>query len=325
MTSGPENLVLPRPGALPTRPKPPISGPSEQAFTSAFGTLLPPVRYLDTSHGKVACYNISPTPSVQTLNRVLVIHGVQTPALGMLPLAAALHSLFPDSQFALLDLWGHGLSDTPILPHDAALFHELFDEMLDELYWPSAHLMGYSFGASLTVGYADSRTSRVNSFTLVAPAGLIRSTSFTAAEQELFQPGSDEDAARKWVLQFLEGKDLVVPGGWKERVGRGEVVAEAVREWQMREHAGHVGSVVAIFRDGGVMDNHESFTKAAQTRKPALVVLGEKDDLCNKQELRDLGFKDVFVVPQAGHGLVRERVPEVASFISNFWTDLGIV
>ncbi|CAE7187808.1 hypothetical protein PTT_07273 [Pyrenophora teres f. teres 0-1] len=324
MSSSLENYVVPRPGAPSTPPRPPISGPSEQAFTSAFGTLLPPAQYLSTVHGKAAYYTIPPSSPVQTPHRVLFIHGVQTPALGMLPLAAALHSLFPATEFVLLDLWGHGLSDTPILPHDAALFHGLLDAFLDHLDWPSVHLVGFSFGASLTVGYAASRTSRVQSFTLIAPAGLVRSTSFTAAEQELFQPGSDEDAARKWVLQFLEGGDLVVPGDWKERVRRGEVVAEALREWQMREHAGHVGSVVAIVRDGGVMDNHDSFAKAVQTRIPALVVLGEKDDLCNEQELRGLGFKDVFVVLQAGHGVVRERVPKVAGLISNFWTNIGI-
>ena len=211
-----------------------------------------------------------------------------------------------------------------MLPHEATLFYGLIDALLDHLDWPSAHLVGFSFGGLTTVGYVASHTSRVQSFTLVAPAGLIRSKSFTASEQEHFQPGCDEDAARKWVLQFLGGGELVVPEDWKERVGRGEVVAEAVREWQMRWHAGHTASVVAMVRDGGVMDNHDSFAKAVGTGIPALVILGENDDLCTEQELRDLGFKDVFVVPQAGHGVVRERVPEVAGFISDFWVKLGI-
>jgi pimeloyl-ACP methyl ester carboxylesterase len=115
---------------------------------------------------------------------------------------------------------------------------------------------------------------------------------------------------------------LVVPKDWEERVGRGEVVAEAVREWQMREHAGHTASVVAVFRDGGAMDNDAEFVKAMNTGIPSLVVLGELDDVCNQQDLRELGFANVFAVPEVGHGVVREKVPEVAAFITHFWMKL---
>lgn len=40
------------------------------------------------------------------------------------------------------------------------------------------------------------------------------------------------------------GGQLNIPADWKQRVEKGEVVAEAVREWQIREHPGHVASVV---------------------------------------------------------------------------------
>jgi pimeloyl-ACP methyl ester carboxylesterase len=154
---------------------------------------------------------------------------------------------------------------------------------------------------------------------LIAPAGLIRSSLFKPEEQDHFRHGGDEVAARKWILQWLEGGELVMPINWTERVGRGEVVAEAVREWQMREHPGHVASVVAMFRDGGAIDNHADFAEAVRTGIRSLVVLGEKDEVSSEQELREIGFANLFVVPQAGHGVVRERVPEVAGLISDFW------
>jgi pimeloyl-ACP methyl ester carboxylesterase len=90
----------------------------------------------------------------------------------------------------------------------------------------------------------------------------------------------------------------------------------------MREHLGHTASVVAIFRDGDVMDNHGNFSKAVRTGIPSLVVLGENDEFCTEAELREHGFNDVFVVPQAGHGVVREQVPEVARFTTTFWNRL---
>ena len=323
MSSGAVSLVLPRPGAETTLPPKTIAGPPEESFTSTFGALLPPARYLSTDNGKAAYYSMPPSPpptpdtqspDTKSPERVLFIHGVQTPALGMLPLARQLHSSFPTAHFVLLDLWGHGLSDTPVAPHTASLFHGLIDALLDHLQWPSAHMVGFSFGASLTAGYVALRTTRVQSYTLVAPAGLIKSASFSAAEQAHLQPGSDEAAAQKWVLEFLEGGDLLVPADWEERVARGEVVAEAVRKWQMDKHPAHTASVVGIFRDGGVLDNQQRFEAAIATGVPAMVVQGEKDDLCTPGELVQLGFQHVFVVPDVGHAVVRERVPEVAEY-----------
>lgn len=318
-------LVLPRPGQSSIPPQPPVPAPSEEAFTNTFGKLLPTAKYLQTSHGRAAYYELPPSPSTSSktpFNRVLFIHGVQTPALGMLPLAHALKASFPESHFVLVDLWGHGLSETPIIPHEASLFHHLIDSVLDELEWPSTNLVGFSFGGALTVGYVSTRPSRVQSFVLVAPAGLIKSRDFSAEEQGFLESGGDEIAAQKWVLQFLNGGDLIVPANWKERVTKGEVVAEALRAWQMREHAGHGASVVGVFRDGGVMDKEEMFVGALKTGIPSLAVLGGDDDVCSESELRDLGFENVHVVKGAGHEVVRGRVPQVAGFIDDFWTSL---
>lgn len=322
------DFAIPRPGGA-FQQKPPIPGPSESSFVSTFGAILPPAQYLQTQDGKAAYYSIPPSvPSIdaQTIDHVLFVHGIQTPAIGLLPLARALHDILPHSHFVLVDLWGHGLSDTPIVPHQAATFHRLLDALLDHLQWPSAHFIGFSFGGSLTVGYVDSRPHRVSSFTLIAPAGLLCISSFPEEDQHHLDYGvdNDNDELSRVILQFLEGGRLVVPSDWRERAGRGEVVAEAVREWQMHEHRGHTSSVIAAFRDGGAMNNHGAFEKAAMSGIPSLVVLGENDEVCAEQELREIGFDSIFVVPQAGHSVVRERVPEVAGFIADFWDRLRI-
>ncbi|KAK5045543.1 hypothetical protein LTR84_009161 [Exophiala bonariae] len=327
MASLTEETVLPRPGALSESPSSPIPGPTEEAFTETFGKLLPPATYLHTSDGKAVYYDLVPlSPLSQqdgssTPERVLFIHGVQTPALGILPLARALQASFPATHFVLVDLWGHGLSDTPVVPHEPSLFHNLLDFLLDRLEWPSAHLVGYSFGGALTVGYVVSRPSRVQSFTLIAPAGIIPSSAFTTEEHAHLR-GDDEAAARKWILNFLQGGELLVPADWKERVERGEVVAEAVKAWQKKAHPGHIASVVAIFRDGGVMDQNAAFERAAGSGIPFLVVLGESDDVCTKEELEELGFRNISVVRNVGHEVVRQKVPEVTLLIEDFWAKL---
>lgn len=316
-------MTLPRPctiGTLP--PRDPVPAPKEAAFTEAFGQLLPPADFLSTANGRVAYYCFPPSsPDTNTTgpSRVLFLHGIQTPALGMLPLARKLKPAFPASHFVLVDLYGHGLSDTPFVPHTPALFSGLIDAVLEKLQWPSVHLVGYSFGGGTAVRYTALRTERVQSLTLIAPAGLYRSERFVAVHLR----GDDEVEARKYILQLLEGGELVVPQNWRQRVQDGEVVAEAVREWQMREHRGHQASVIAMFRDGGVMDRHADFVRASQTRVPSLVVLAELDDVCTEQDLHDVGFTNVATVPRVGHAVVREKAAEVATIVERFWLQRG--
>ncbi|RAH50682.1 alpha/beta fold hydrolase [Aspergillus brunneoviolaceus CBS 621.78] len=318
-------VVLPRPGTTIPEPASSIPAPSEAAFTSTFGTILPQASYLQTPAGQAAYYSIPPTTTTpgRGPTRILFVHGVQTSAIGMAPLARALAARFPAAHCVLFDHWGHGLSATPRQPHAPPLFHDLISAVLDHLRWPSAHFVGYSFGGATTATFAARFPERVESMVLVAPAGLLRAAQFTEQQRGLLKGGNGDEAverrARDWILEWLEGGPLVVPADWEPRVARGEVVAQMVRKWQMEEHPGHAASVVGIFRDGGVMDMHDTFRVAAEKGIPARCVLGQLDDLCTVQELGELGFGDVHVVQGVGHGVVRERVSEVAGLVAEFW------
>lgn len=311
-------------------------------MTSTFGSLLPPAAYLTTPYGRAAYYVLPPqaeapapeaTPSSAPM-RILMVHGLQTPALGLVPLAAALCSRFPHASIALFDHWGHGLSDTPIRPHTPPLFYELIDLVLARVGWSACkvHLVGYSFGSVTVAGYAASGRDvqkKIASVVHIAPAGLIDSSSFPEEVRTRYLPvrgdgGSDADerGARDWILEFLEGGNLVVPTDWEAKVARGGVVAEAIRDWEMRVHKGHLGSVVAIFRDAAVLDNQVAFARSAETGVKTLAVLGELDDLSSAQDLQSVGISNVVVVPQAGHAVVRQNVPEVAQHIENFYNSL---
>ncbi|KAJ5495420.1 hypothetical protein N7539_000536 [Penicillium diatomitis] len=324
-------IVLPRPGSdQPINALHPIRAPSETAFTATFGNVLPKAKYIQTPCGKAAYYELHPQPtgsrhsqSQPKISRVLFVHGVQTCAIGLQPLASALSSKFPSAHCVLVDLWGHGLTDTPLVPHEPALFHALLDALMDHLDWKDAHLVGYSFGGSTTASFAVAHPKRVQSMALVAPAGLLFARDFTEEENVYLRGGEGlEQRAKDWVLEFLEGGRLAVPADWEDRVKRGEVVAEAVRDWEMKEHRGHAASVVAIFRDGGVLDKDVEFKKAANSGIPYLNILGELDGVCSVDKLKAVGMENIEVIPQVGHGLVRERVSEVAGRIERFWNSL---
>jgi pimeloyl-ACP methyl ester carboxylesterase len=322
-------IVLPRPGGpKPDETRQPISAPSEASIVEAFGNLLPRASYMHTQNGKVAYYELpySSTPATNSttpIPRVLFVHGIQTPAIGLQPLASTLSSRFPNAQCVLVDLWGHGLTDTPFVAHDPALFHALLEALMDKLGWKDAHFVGYSFGGSTTATFTAVKPERVMSMVLVAPAGLIRSSQFDEVQHSYLRGGEGlEQQAQTWVLQTVEGGQLIIPSDWKERVERGELVAEAVKAWWKKEHKGHLASVVAVFRDGGALDRHAEFAKAAKTGTICLCILGELDDVVSVQDLQDVGMQNILVIPQVGHGVVRERVAEVAGLIEDFWNTL---
>ncbi|KAL7811415.1 Alpha/Beta hydrolase protein [Trichoderma gracile] len=321
-------VVLPRRGASFSEPPRIIPAPAESAFVAAFGQILPPASFLKTRNGSVAFYELLPsstTPCQTTspISRVLFVHGIQTCAIGLQPLASTLSARFPGAKCVLVDLWGHGLTDTPFVAHDAALAHDLLESVMTQIGWEDAHFVGFSLGGSLTASFAAARPERVASMTLIAPAGFVRQDQFDETQKSYLRGGEGiEEQAKAWILEFLEGGDLVVPSDWKERFERGEVVAEAVRQWQMRHHEGHVASVVALFRDAGVLDNDEQFAKAAKTGIKSLCILGQLDDIVSEQDLHSIGMQNTVLVPQAGHAVVREKVPEVAGLIEDFWKKL---
>jgi pimeloyl-ACP methyl ester carboxylesterase len=305
-----------------------IQAPPEASFIASFGSLLPRASYLQTQNGRAAYYELlpsSPAPTDRTtpISRVLFVHGVQTCALGLQPLASAVSSRFPYAHCVLFDLWGHGLTDTPFVAHDPVLFHALLEALLVQLGWKSAHFIGYSFGGSTTATFAAIHPESVESMVLVAPAGLIRSTNFNDLQRSYLQGGEElEEQARAWILDLLQGGPLIVPSDWKQRVERGEVVAAAIRDWEMREHEGHGASVVAVFRDGGALDKHAEFAQAAKQDIKGLCILGELDDVCSVDDLENAGMRNVVVIPQTGHEVVREKVPEVVGLIEDFWNKL---
>ncbi|KAG9729713.1 alpha/beta-hydrolase, partial [Aureobasidium melanogenum] len=233
MSTDTNKITIPRPGVEVSSPVDSIPGPSEEAFTTTFGELLPAAQYLSTAYGKIAYYTYAPkatstsatSPSASG-QKVLFLHGVQTPALGLQPLATSLHAQFPSAEFVLVDLWGHGLSSTPLAPHTPSLFHYQISTLLSHLAWESCHLIGYSFGGITAISYlssaASSKPTKITSISLVAPAGLWKSPHLD--EEKLYN--SNFNISTTHVLELLEGGPLVVPSDWQDRVRRGEIVAE---------------------------------------------------------------------------------------------------
>ncbi|KAI1741405.1 alpha/beta-hydrolase [Xylaria scruposa] len=297
-----------------------IPAPSYESFASQFGDAFPKPKFLESGLGITAVYELPP-PSGESKRQVLMIHGLNTPALGLVPLAKELQALDPDAHIVLFDLWGHALSSTPLLPHTPHIFESQIHQVLSFMKWTSAHILGYSFGGSILTKFALHNPWVVQSATLLAPAGMVNQANFDERMQELLDdPTNREAEAIDAVLSFLEGGPLVVPSDWQERVKRGEFVAEAFREWELKSHRGYPNSVYSMFKEGNVYGCEDYFRRFAQLSLKKLTVLGETDAVCDGDKLAGLGFDNVQIVLNNGHGVVRTAPGEVARIIYEMWT-----
>ena len=297
-----------------------IRGPSYETLSSHFGRLFPRPHFLTSDLGTTAVYELS-AASGSSKRAVLIVHGLGTPALGLLPFAKELQSLDPDAHVVLFDVWGHGLSSTPLVAHTPHIFHSQMLQVMGYMQWLKVDLIGYSFGASTAVSFALSNPWMVSSVSVLAPAGLLAWSDFVNEMQDLLQDSGDrEQEAITYILDWLEGGPLVMPANWREKLADGEVAGKALREWELNNHAGYPHSVLSIFRNGRVHSSAEMFATFAKLSVEKLGIVGETDPVCSKKQLDDLGFPDVQVIAQEGHGFIRSNARETARIVHCFWT-----
>ncbi|KAH7311312.1 Alpha/Beta hydrolase protein [Stachybotrys elegans] len=294
-----------------------IAPPSPEDFTARFGNAFPRPQLLKSDLGTTAVYDLPPPG--QSKRHVLIVHGLNTPAIGLWPLAKELQALDPDVHIVLFDLWGHGLSSTPLVAHAQHIFHSQIFQVLGFMQWSSTHLLGYSFGASTVLQFALYNPKLVLSVGLLAPAGILRTELFPPEMLQLLHSDKEEEAT-KVVLDFLEGGPLQVPADWQKRTSAGQVVAEAFREWELENHAGYRHSVLSMVRDGGVYGCQDLFREFARRPVKRVAVIGELDDVCLESQLVDLGFTGIEIV-KANHGLVRTHAHHVAGIVHRFWQE----
>ncbi|KAI0394238.1 Alpha/Beta hydrolase protein [Xylariaceae sp. FL0594] len=348
-----------------------IPGPTRESLTTRFGEAFPaPTRYLESDLGITAMYDLGtgePGPDekgeeegeeVETRN-LLMIHGLNTPALGLVPLARAIQSQSQSlslksenknknkrktktkTHIILFDLWGHGHSSTPLAAHSAHIFHsQVYQVLLSSSSSSSSfmtqgfHILGFSFGGCLAAKFALYNPNLVKSVALVAPAGVapieVDLLTFLTSDEEAESQLQSQSTTKKQhppateiekekqredkVLAFLEDSpQITLPPDWEPRMRRGELVAEALRQWELDEHAGYRQTVLSVFREEGNVFGAEAFFRrfaaaANATTTPTnkeeeekkkkkgesfgkvLIILGGDDAICSEQQLLDLGF-----------------------------------
>ncbi|KAK0111198.1 hypothetical protein ONS95_001573 [Cadophora gregata] len=311
-----------------------IPAPPSSSFETQFGGVLTPAQSLSTYHGTTTYYIIKPShpsPSSSPPRKVVLIHGVGTPAIGLLPLATLLAASSTPTTVLIYDIWGHGLSSTPLETHTPGLFHTQILSLLSHLHWSRAHFVGFSFGGITAASFTQFHASVVQSLVLIAPAGLLRRSNQSAWTRFI------EFGGWGWGWESLSAKriyDFLGPGpiedDWQRKLkveGLDAIPRNAVQVWEKENHEGHVASLVSLYRYGGLYDMHETYRLVAESGMDTLVLLGETDAFFEKGymigELQALGWRgEVKVVEGVGHGVVGEKTKESEELIVNFWESL---
>lgn len=139
---------------------------------------LPGKRDIDTPYGSIRAYEWGPEDG----QKVLLVHGISTPCVSIAGVASRLAK--DGHRVLIFDLFGRGYSGTPdpdTNPQNVQLFCSQIHFVLasSPLAWTGTskfHLVGYSLGGAISVGFAQHFPELIDSLVLIAPAGLIRSS-----------------------------------------------------------------------------------------------------------------------------------------------------
>lgn len=159
--------------------------------------VLPGSRDVTTPYGSIRIYESGPEDG----ERVLLVHGISTPAVALGDLANEL--VKRGYRVMLFDLFGRGYSDAPDLVYDARLFVTQILLVLasSRVSWNSFHLVGYSLGGGLVVSFTRYFPHLVSSATLLATGGLIRSYHISWQSWLLYNSGLLPDYLVKWLVR----------------------------------------------------------------------------------------------------------------------------
>jgi pimeloyl-ACP methyl ester carboxylesterase len=199
-----------------------IPPPSVTVFQIEFAGILPEGKTIPSSWGVTCFYDFSPNASSST-RRVILVHGIGTSCIGMAPLALRLKAT--GSLVVIYDLWGHGLSSTPLTAHVPAIFHTQLLELLSYLKWSKAHILGFSGGGTIAATFVALHPQCAKSLTLATPAGCLKLSDVPWLERITVHEGW-------WGLNWLRKRNILgfvidfeskPKPDWKERLQKGDV------------------------------------------------------------------------------------------------------
>ncbi|KIW20806.1 hypothetical protein PV08_01384 [Exophiala spinifera] len=285
---------------------------------------LPGARDVDTPYGSIRVYEFGPEDG----RKVLLVHGISTPALALGAVANAL--VDNGCRVMLFDLFGRGYSDTANdVRHDIRLFTTQILLVLasSPLSWTGKAsgkfcLVGYSLGGGIATTFTSYFADLVDSLVLFAPAGLLRPYHISRQSRIIYSEGIIPEPILRRIVKARLRTPLAAPppppkGGVEETrkvdatqavqaevpiesnsrailsQTRPHVTVEKAVIHQLDNHPGFVPAFISSIRYGPVRTEHDRWRIVGERLRQQNAAEGTR-----KKVLIVLGAKDPIIVRQ---------------------------
>ncbi|MBO6637856.1 MAG: acetoin dehydrogenase dihydrolipoyllysine-residue acetyltransferase subunit [Roseitalea sp.] len=190
---------------------------------------------------------------------IVMIHGFANEAAAWSPIEAHLN----ERPLIRIELPCHGKSPRRRLTGFADLVSDI-RRAFDDLDLQSAHLVGHSLGGAVALAIADTRASRVDSLTLIAPAGL--GPDINGAVLDGIGRATRAESLGPWLRQLVADETVIT-----DRYVRAAMMAR--RDPALR--AAQRAMAETLFPDG--TQSFDLRPALGRIAKPARIIWGKRD------------------------------------------------
>lgn len=250
--------------------------------------------------------------------QLLLLHGFTGSGRNWHPILPALIEHF---QVTLVDILGHGRSDSPTPPERYRMTAVSADliTLLDQLEIEQCHLLGYSMGGRLALFTAVHYPSRIRSLTLESSSpGLATEQAQQARRQ------SDETLAdwieAKGIEAFVNHWERL--SLWESQKQLSDKVRHTLRQQRLTNS---VQGLANSLRGMGTGAQPNLWPYLDKLMLPTLQIVGELDDKfvqINQNMAQQLPNTRLIVIPQAGHTVHLERPSLYTQHLTTFLTPI---
>lgn len=211
-------------------------------------------------------YELSNPEGRQT---VVLVHGFSVPYFIFDPT----FDFLTQSGFRTLryDLFGRGFSDRPRVRYNMDLFVRQLHDLLDALrFTPPVNLIGLSMGGSIAATFTARHPERVQSLTLIDPAGA-RAISLSPMLKAMKLPGLAE------AVFGLVGSESLLKSAAKDFFDP-ELVGMFLDKYKVQmQYKGFKRAILSTIRNNMLGSFIESYKAVGKMDKPVLLVWGRND------------------------------------------------
>jgi pimeloyl-ACP methyl ester carboxylesterase len=204
---------------------------------------------------------------------------------------------FEDRRILRYDLYGQGLSDRPHTVYDSDLFDRQLDQLLARLgIRGTIDLVGHSMGGLIAATYAARHPERIESLTLIAPAGI--------------------ETRMHWTVKLAQ---IPIVGEYMFRVFGRQLAASCQNEIKCLEFEGSRRAMLSHLRNMPFSDA-DVFARVGELDFPVLALFGKRDRTvpmsASARLERWIPHVEIYELEQATHGLLEDHATEIGELVT---------